>query len=794
MATIAEALRLAQGHQEAGRLELAAEICRRILAVEPRQPEVLHLAGLVACQLGRHAEAVELVRRAIDVCPTVVDYHNTLGEALRLSGELAQAAACFRRALELNPAHAEAHNNLANTLHGQGDLEAAVSCFRRAIELKPELVQAHGNLGRTLHDLGRFAAAEACYRRALELRSYHAPTWNNLGIALRDQGRTDEAVACYERALALAPDYAEAHFNLGNARKEQGRLTEAIASYRQALRLNPDVAEVHTNLGAAWETQGQPVEAAACYQRVVDLRPHDPLAFYNLGAALFKQGRLDEAIASYRQALRLNPDAPESHNNLGTALAMKSQPVAAATCFQRALELKPDYVEAHNNLGNTWKDRARHEEALACFRRALALDPDYTPAHSNLVFTLLLCPDQDPHALGQALRAWAAQHAAPLATRIRPHGNDRNPDRRLRIGYVSPDFRQHVVGRNVLPLLREHDHTACEIFCYSGVMIPDAVTEQFRSYADHWRPCAGLNDTQLAAQIRADQIDILLDLSLHTAGNRLQVFAEKPAPVQVTWAGYPGSTGLSTIDYRLTDPYLDPPGADDAWYVEESVRLPHSFWCYEPPDDAGPVNALPALDRGYLTFGCLSNFCKVTRPMLRLWAQVLRRVADARLVLLADEGSHRDDVRALLAAEGVATDRVSFVPRQNRPEYLATYGSLDLGLDTFPYNGHSTSLDSLWMGVPVVTLVGQTAVARAGLSQLTNLGLAELVAQSPTEFVEISTALAHDLPRLAGLRAALRERMRASPLMDTPRFARDVEAAYRQMWRRWCEKPETNGQ
>ncbi len=794
MATIAEAVRVGIAHQEAGRLELAAQVFRCVLAADPQLPDVLHRAGLVAHHLGRHAEAAELVGRAIGVCPQAVEYHNTLGEIYRVSGELSRAADCFRRALELNPLLAEAHSNLGSAWHAMGDLDAAVSCFRRAVALKPGLVQAHANLGRTLHDLGQFAEAEDCYRYAIKLRPDHSPTWNNLGVVLRDQGQLDEAVACYQRALNLAPDYADAHFNLGNARKQQGRLAEAIACYHQALRLNPHAAEVHTNLGSVWEIEGQPVEAAACYQRALGLRPHDARAFYNLGSALVKQGRLDEAITCYRQALSLQPDAPEFHNNLGTALSLKCRPVEAAACFQRALELKPDHVEAQSNLGNTWKDRGRIDEALACFRRALVLDPNHEAARSNLVFALLLCPDQEPCTIAAALQEWNQQHAAPLAPRIRPHDNDRNPERRLRVGYLSADFRNHVVGWNLLALLREHDHAACEVFCYSGVTVPDELTERFRGYADQWRPVAGLSDDRLAALIREDRIDVLLELSLHTAGNRLKVFAEKPAPVQVTWAGYPGSTGVSAIDYRFSDPYLDPAGQDDTCYVEESVRLPDSFWCFTPPPEAGSVNVLPALRRGYVTFGCLGNFCKVNPDVLRLWAQVLRRVTRSRMIVLADEGSHRDDTRELLAAQGVDPDRVSFVPRQNRSDYLATYGSIDVGLDTFPYNGHSTSLDALWMGVPVVTLVGRTVVGRAGFSQLSNLGLTDLVAWSPAQFVEIGCSLAADLPRVADLRGSLRDRMRASPLMDAPRFARGVEAAYRHMWRQWCATPGPNVQ
>ena len=343
----------------------------------------------------------------------------------------------------------------------------------------------------------------------------------------------------------------------------------------------------------------------------------------------------------------------------------------------------------------------------------------------------------------------------------------------------------------MLPLLANHDHDSFEIFCYSQVVRSDAFTERFRARAQHWRNAVGLTDERLALQIREDHIDILVDLALHMARNRLPVFARKPAPVQVTFAGYPGSTGLDTIDYRLSDPYLNPPGTDESIYSEQTVRLPHSFWCYDPVDWGDlSVNELPAQSNGFITFGCLNNFCKINDAVLRLWARVLHAVPSSRLRLLAPEGSHRQHTWDVLGKAGILRERIEFISRQPSREYLELYHRIDLGLDTLPYNGHTTSLDSFWMGVPVITLVGQTIVGRAGLSQLMNLNLPELIAHDPEQYVEIAAALAHDLPRLSELRSTLRARMEQSPLMDAPHFARDIEAAYRQMWRHWCTKTE----
>ena len=434
------------------------------------------------------------------------------------------------------------------------------------------------------------------------------------------------------------------------------------------------------------------------------------------------------------------------------------------------------------------KDVGELDESAACYRRALELKPDFAAAHSNLVYTLIFSPRYDAQALYEEHRRWDQQHAARLAKFIRAHLNNRSPYRRLKIGYVSPDFRNHCQAFFTVPLFSAHDHEQFEIVCYADVVRGDGITRQLRSCADAWRSIVGVDDEGVAQLIRQDEIDILVDLTMHMGRNRLLVFARKPAPVQVCWLAYPGTTGVSAMDYRITDRHLDPPGQYGQYYSEESIRLPDSFWCYDPLENQTAVNALPAAAKGHISFGCLNNFCKVNPVVLEIWAEVLSAVDRSRLTIMAAEGMHRRRVLDLLAERGVADDRVTFVAQQPRPQYLQTYHGIDIGLDTVPYNGHTTSLDSFWMGVPVVTLTGSTVVGRAGLCQLMNLGLPELIASGPAQFVRIAAELAEDLPRLSKLRATLRERMRASPLMDAPRFARNIEAAYREMWRRWCAR------
>jgi predicted O-linked N-acetylglucosamine transferase (SPINDLY family) len=561
-------------------------------------------------------------------------------------------------------------------------------------------------------------------------------------------------IAAHRQAVALNPTSAEAHGNLGNVLKAKGQIEEAIAAYRQAIALNPNLAGVHNNLGIA----------------------------------LKDAGRVDEAIAALRQAVALQPESPEAHGNLGNALQCKGQLDDAIAAYRQAIALKPNNPQAYSNLGTALKDKGLLDEAIAAYRQAIALKPDLAEAHSNLLYAIHFHPGYDAQAIAEEHRRWNREHARPLSQCIRPHDNDRNPDRRLRIGYVSPDLREHTVGRFLLPLLANHDKSQFEVFAYAQVLAPDATTQRLRSCADGWRSIVGLADAQAADLIREDRIDILIDLSMHMARNRMLLFARKPAPVQATYLAYCSTTGLETIDYRFSDPYLDPRGTDESCYSERTIRLPETYWCYQvdlPTPEAGP---LPALEAGRITFGCLNNFCKVSEPAVAAWVKILRHIPHSQLLLHARAGDHRERLQHRLHQDGIDPARVRFAPMLPAKHYFDLYQQIDIALDTFPYGGGTTTCDALWMGVPVVSLIGRTAVGRGGLSILSNIGLPELVARSDDEYVKIATDLAADLPRLSTLRSTLRRRMQQSPLTDAPRFARHMEAAYRQMWQRWCEQ------
>lgn len=523
---------------------------------------------------------------------------------------------------------------------------------------------------------------------------------------------------------------------------------------------------------------------------LTDRYPDSGFVWKALSVALLSQGK--EAFHALIKVADLLPKDAEAHSNLGYALLGLGRIDEAVDSCQRALKIDPGLNSARLNLGNALRNSGRLGEAIACYRSIVTLDSHNTVAYSNLLYTLYFHPDFDEQAILSEVKHFGCLYPSlknPLFG-LRADRAD-TAERRLKIGYVSPDFRDHCQSLFTIPLLSNHDNTQFEIYCYAQLARPDLISERLSTYADVWRLTNELNDNQLAQLIVEDGIDILIDLTMHMGYGRPKLFAQKPAPIQVAWLAYPGTTGLPAMDYRLTDPWLDPEDLGDDRYTEVSLRLPDTFWCYDSLNSCLQPNALPALSAGYVTFGCLNNFTKVSDDTLCRWGQVMALVPSSRLILMTPAGMHRKRVFDFLGRFRVAAERVEFVEFLPRSQYLQTYHRIDLCLDTLPYNGHTTSLDAYWMGVPVVTQVGHTVVGRAGWSQLNNLDMRDLAAFNARDFVDIAATLATDLPRLSRLRSTLRGRMESSPLMDGKRFAAGIEAAYRNIWENWCNKSQT---
>jgi len=576
-----------------------------------------------------------------------------------------------------------------------------------------------------------------------------------------------------EQAHALAAQYLAA-----------GKAREAGDLYRQILERQPGDPWAMLGIGRALEANGQLDAALEHYHKALPQHRQFPELFEAIGRAWIARGHLDAAEAAFREFAALRPNEALAHNALGATLWRKRDIDAAIAELRLAIQLRPEFPEALSNLASALRHVGRLDEALQCYQTALKLGHHQNIA-SNLLYLLYYLPGWSSSQIAQAHEQWNCAYAQPLAS-PQDYPNSRDANRRLRIGYVSPDFKEHCQSFFTLPLLSHHDRGRFEIFCYSSVPSPDATTNRLRAQADVWRDVAHLSDERLAAVIREDRIDILVDLTMHMAGGRPLLFARRPSPMQVAYLAYPGTTGVTAIQYRFTDSYLEPAGAAP-FGPEERVALPDAFWCYDPLTSGPEISPLPAASAGHITFGCLNNTAKVNQQTLELWAKVLFAVPESRLILLMSAGSARANIVSFFERQGITTNRIEFVDHLPRDKYLEQYQRFDIALDTIPYNGHTTTLDALWMGVPVVSLVGQTVVGRGGLSILSNVGLPNLVAQSQEQFVEICKRLGADFPTLQALRGELRSRLQQSPLMDAQRFTRHIESAYRRMFQKWCD-------
>ncbi|MDD2914283.1 MAG: tetratricopeptide repeat protein [Gallionella sp.] len=718
----------------------------------PDPQEVTSLLALL--NSGRYMETVNLARTMTEHFPQYGTGWMVLGAAFMHIGRSADALTSMQIAATLSPRDASVHCNLGAILKKLGKPDEAVNSFRQALRIKPDYAEAHFNLGVTFKELHQPDNAEASYRRALQIKPDYADALNNLGLILKDSGRLDEACACYQRVLQIKPDSAETHNNLGNIHKDFGRLNEAEACYKRALQINPDSAEAHNNLG---------------------------LTLNNLG-------KLDEANISFQQALLIKPEYAEAHNNLGINLYDLGRLDEAENSFQRAIQINPRYAEAHNNLGSIRKDLGRLIEAEASFRRALEIKPDYSDAYSSLLFSLNYVSGHTP----SYCLAEARQYGLMASRKATSQFSDwpcLKQDKRLRIGFVSGDFRNHPAGYFLESLLGQIDQTAVELIAYPTDHKTDELTARVKPYFAAWKPLLGKEDEAAARLIRADGVHILLDLSGHTQYNRLPMFAWKPAPVQVSWLGYFATTGVAAIDYLLADPWALPE-TEEAYFTEKIWRLPETRLCFTPPNIDVKVSPLPAISNGYITFGCFNNLAKLNDDVVALWARVLSSVTGSRLFLKAkqlNEASVQHNIFDRFAAHGIGADRLILEGPESRDKYFEAYHRVDIALDPFPYPGGTTSVEGLWMGVPVLTLTGERFLSRQGVGILMNAGLSEWVATDHDDYVARAVSHATDLQRLSDLRGRLRQQVLTSPIFDAPRFAKHFEAALRGMWQKWCD-------
>ena len=569
--------------------------------------------------------------------------------------------------------------------------------------------------------------------------------------------RTQEARNLFERVCELDKRDIESWIYLVKINAQLGDTTAVTRCCRSIISIKPDLHEAHFHLGTSLLLQGKREEALTCFLEANKLQPGNPSITLQTGKTLHMLARFDEALEYYQQAITLSPSLADPYLSTGSIL----------------------------------KSRGDLAGAIKYYRKAVHLKPDFEKAHSDLVCALNYNDDHDSETIFHEHVRWGQVHRLP---ELEQPENEPDQFRRIRVGYVSPDFCKHSVAFFFEPLLSSHDHERFETYCYSDVSKQDEVTQRLKDAASHWRDIRQLNHAQLAELVRKDAIDILVDLTGHTANSRVLAFTAKPAPIQVSYLGYPNTTGIATMDYRLTDAWADPPGMTDDYYTETLLRVPGGFLCYQPADYAPPVSALPATRKGYITFGSFNNLAKITPGVVAVWAAVLEATPGSHLVvknLSFSDAATREHYKQLFASHGIDHDRLEFLPPiYANQEHLNLYSEIDIGLDTFPYNGTTTNCEAFWMGVPVITLAGKMHVARVGVSLLSQIGLTEFIAESTQDYVRIATEIAHDLPLLVGIRNTIRERMANSALCNARQFSNNIEDIYREIWSDWCKKKQ----
>jgi predicted O-linked N-acetylglucosamine transferase (SPINDLY family) len=757
MESVAPSIDLGLEHHQAGRLTEAEKAYRQVLQADPHNSDAFHLLGVIASQLGKHENAVDLIDKALKIKPTFAEALVNRGNALQELKRYEDALDSFDRAITIKPQFPVAWSNRGNALKELGRYEEALASFDKALATTPKYPEALFNRGVVLYSLKRYEEALDSYVRLLEIKSDHVEALNNSGLALEALDRYDDALGSYQTAIAIKSGYLGALYNRANLLQKLKRHSEALDSFNKVLVLKPQYPEVLVGRGITLESLN----------------------------------RDDEALISYEAALAIRPDYAEALKFRGNVLRRLDQSEEALESYDRAISLKADDPEALYSRGLALYDLGRHEAAVESYRSAIKANPAFVEARSNLLFTFNHLSDVSLETLLEEVRAYGtlvARQAYPF-TSWHTHPD---PNRCLRIGWLSADFRSHSVGhffQGVILALSRTADKQLRHFAYSNSPDTDAVTERIKACCHRWYSAYGVSDEQLAKQIHEDRVDILIDLSGHTAGNRLSMFAWKPAPVQVSWLGYAGTTGVAAIDYLIADSWTLP-AAQEIWFTEKIWRLPESYLYFSPPNEDVQVSELPAISNGYITFGCYNNLPKITGSVLKVWAQLLSTIPDSRLLLKARQLAKekvRFSILKCLAEHGVREERVILEGHvRGYAEHLASYGRMDIALDPFPYPGITTSLEALWMGVPVLTHRGESFVSRQGVGLLMNSGLPDWIATDVDDYVARAALHSADIQRLSTLRNSLRQQVLSSPIFDAPRFADHFETALRGMWSKWC--------
>lgn len=780
-------LHLGNAHMDIGQLDLAMQCFMRALEIAPGFAGALCRLGDVLQAQGHLKEAAQCYGGALDIDPALAMAHVGKGDVLQAQQQFQAAQSSYRQALTLAPDAADVHRKLGDMHVALNRPEQAMQDYAAALQGDPHNAMAHGGMGNVLFRLDRNAQAVASYRAATALPTAIAAHHHGLGRSLHAIGETAGAEAAYRQAIALDPSVAAPLLHYADLLRETRRKEQAIAIYQAALLLAPGHVATLNNLGMALQEDGQLDQALAAFEQVLALAPDNPVSHSNIAAVFNAMGRHDAALESCRRAVKLGPKSVAAHVNMGTFLMEMGRLSEAVKSLETVIRLDPHNRKAHVNISAALARLGRIDQATIQTRQALKINPNWDELHSNLLFYLTHNQELDAAGLFAEHLRYAEQFEAPLRASWPQHANTRDPERRLRIGFVSADLYNHAVAHFITPILEHLAHAPrLEIIAYANSFHDDPVSRHLHGLASIWRQVEKLTHAELAQLITSDAIDILIDLSGHTGFNRLPTFARKPAPLQVTWIGYPGTTGLQAMDYILTDRYYCPPGELDDQFTEKLARLPASA-VFLPSPEAPAVSPAPAIENGYITFGSFNRAGKLSREVIGRWSKLLRAVPDAKMLLAGMPNDHASDMfRSWFNDEGIVSERLSFYAQTNIHDYLDLHRMVDICLDTYPYTSGTTGFHALWMGVPTLTMLGPTLPGYVSASILSHAGLSDFIARGEAEFLEKGILLSRDVDRLAELRMQLRDRMRNAANGQPTVISSGLENALRSMWQRWC--------
>ena len=798
--TVNQALKKGVAAHKAGHFKEADRYYTAILKAHPKHPDANHNIGLIAVELGQTIDSLPFFEMALKVNPKIVQYWLSYINALINLNRFNEAEAAFSKAINTGVKEkdifqikqkldrlikvsnknsqsrcpSEKEMKILTKFRSQEQFEQALNEATNLLLLFPNSVTLYNIIGSINRDLGKFGAAIKAYKKAIEQQPDYADPYYNLGNVLQNQGKQDQAIEAYKKAIRIKPDFAWAQNNIGVVLQDQGRLNQAVKAYKKAIEIQPAFADPYFNLGVVFQDQGKLDKAIKTYKKALGVKPDNALAYNNLGNALKDQGNLNEALDAYKKAIEIQPDYADPYYNLGNALRDQGKQDEAVKAYKKAIEIQPDFADACNNIGNMLSDQGNIEEAIEAYNRTISMNPHHFKAYSNLIFFLAQIELVDSKFLEKITKSYNKATSSKVKRSF--HHKKSFPSQKLRVGFVSGDMRDHPVGYFLQNLFKYINKEKVEIYVYSNSTNYTKLTYSLKKFTAFWRNITNISDHEAAEIIYNDTLDVLIDLSGHTALNRLPVFAYKPCAIQASWLGYFGSTFLNEMDFIIGDSFVTPLEKSKDFY-EKIALLEHCYLCFAAPNFELPVSNTPALENKIITFGCFNHSRKLNSNVISTWSRILINVEKSKLLLKGDSYT-KDSIDKILhefSLNNIDASQLMFEGQCSREDLLKSYDRVDISLDPFPYPGGTTTCEAIWMGVPTITMKGSSFLSSVGETIAVNSGHGNLCAETTDKYIELAVQLSGDISTLNANRLQRRSNVIKTPLFDGLGFAKDFQ-------------------